>query len=79
MTAPMPATFYSLDSYIRTTSDAGGSAFRVKFEFRTHDEDGILLFHEFQAGGSIKVSQSKNEKKTINNQCVLSQQSNIER
>lgn len=65
MTAPMPATFYSLDSYIRTTSDAGGSAFRVKFEFRTHDEDGILLFHEFQAGGSIKVSKSKNKKTTI--------------
>lgn len=55
MTAPMPATFYSLDSYIRTSSDAGGGVFRVRFEFRTHDEDGILLYHEFQEGGNIRA------------------------
>lgn len=55
MTAPMPATFYSLDSYIKTSSDAGGDVFRVRFEFRTHDEDGILLYHEFQEGGNIRV------------------------
>lgn len=55
MTAPMPATFYSLDSYIKTSSDAGGGVFRVRFEFRTHDEDGILLYHEFQEGGNIRA------------------------
>ncbi|XP_062588516.1 neurexin-4-like [Saccostrea cucullata] len=59
MIAPMPATFFSLDSYILTTSDAGGNAFRVRFDFRTHDEDGILLYHEFQTGGFFRASLDK--------------------
>ncbi|XP_052093811.1 neurexin-4-like isoform X2 [Mytilus californianus] len=56
--APSPATFPSIGSYVKYTSSEIGLAVRINFDFRTHDPDGILLFHKLDStkgGGFIQV------------------------
>ncbi|KAL5009720.1 hypothetical protein ScPMuIL_012025 [Solemya velum] len=55
LSTPMPVTFPNFDSYIKKSGIAAGGPVRVRFEFRTHDEDGLLLQHELSDSGSIEV------------------------
>ena len=53
--APLPATFPSINSYVKYTNADNSIAVRVEFGFRTHDPDGILLYHALEIGGFIQV------------------------
>ncbi|XP_060068811.1 neurexin-4-like [Ylistrum balloti] len=54
-TAPIPMTFFTFDSFAVLKGFDAGGAIRLQFDFRTHDEDGILLHHDMEDGGSIEV------------------------
>ncbi|XP_041371694.1 neurexin-4-like [Gigantopelta aegis] len=47
----VPVTFASSESYLKVDAPAGGPV-RVSFEFRTHDEDGLLVYHPLSAENS---------------------------
>lgn len=53
--APLPATFPTIGSFINFTLSSSKSV-KVEFDFRTHDPDGILLYHILPSGGFIRVN-----------------------
>ncbi|KAK3105727.1 hypothetical protein FSP39_004342 [Pinctada imbricata] len=61
MESPIPVTFPVYDSFIKKKKgDDNVLTTKVKFDFRTHDEDGILLYHTTEAKDEITVFLDQN-------------------
>ena len=56
LTTDVPCTFVSLESYILKTGVQAGGTVRAKFQFRTHDEDGLLMYHQMNDQSEVRVS-----------------------
>ncbi|KAJ8307535.1 hypothetical protein KUTeg_015619 [Tegillarca granosa] len=57
---PIPITFERIDSYLKLTDQTAGETLRVSFDFRTHNEGGILLSHIMEEAGKIEVKMDEN-------------------
>lgn len=56
--AATPITFPSLASYIQFTATSS-TGIQAQMEFRTHDRDGLLIYHPMSTDGSgLKVNVS---------------------
>ncbi|KAK3612149.1 hypothetical protein CHS0354_016528 [Potamilus streckersoni] len=55
----VPCSFPSYSSYIQLSGYQPGGPVRVKFEFRTYDEDGLLLYHQMNDPSQITVTLNK--------------------
>lgn len=52
----VPVTFKNKDSFVRLTGYVEGSySLNVRFEFRTYQENGLLLYHGFSSEGFVKM------------------------
>lgn len=51
----VPCTFSSLESYLLVSADQASGVVRAKFQFRTHDEDGLILYHAMNEPSEVKV------------------------
>lgn len=51
----VPCTYSSLESYILVTSDQASGVVRAKFQFRTHDEDGLMMYHSMNDPSEVRV------------------------
>nr|CAD7572109.1 unnamed protein product [Timema californicum] len=51
----IPVTFLTQISYARLKGYEGVRSLNVSFSFRTYEEDGLLLFHEFLSKGQVKL------------------------
>ena len=51
----VPCTFSSLESYLLVGADQASGVVRAKFQFRTHDEDGLILYHAMNEPSEVKV------------------------
>ena len=55
-TAAMPVTFPTLESHLEFTATSG-TGIQAQMEFRTHDEDGLLIYHPMsQENSGLTVS-----------------------
>ncbi|XP_016966084.1 neurexin-4 isoform X2 [Drosophila biarmipes] len=50
-----PVTFTTRSSYVRLTGYENSQRLNVSFYFRTYEETGVMLHHDFYSGGYIKV------------------------
>ena len=62
LTTDVPCTFVSLESYILKSGVQAGGTVRAKFQFRTHDEDGLLMYHQMNDQSEVRVSRNTNKK-----------------
>ena len=52
----VPVTFKNKGSFVRLTGYVEGSySLNVRFEFRTYQENGLLMFHRFSSEGFVQV------------------------
>lgn len=51
----IPVTFSSSASYARLKGYEGVSTMNVSLAFRTYEERGIILYHQFASPGFVKV------------------------
>jgi len=52
----VPVTFTSVESFIKVSGmTSSGGTVRASFQFRTHDEDGLMLYHKLDKNGEIEV------------------------
>lgn len=51
----VPCTFSSYESYIYITGMQAGGPIRAQFQFRTHDEDGLLMYHQMADQMEVRV------------------------
>ncbi|KAL4229221.1 biological adhesion [Mactra antiquata] len=52
----VPCTYTSLESYITIPGvTSSGGVVRASFQFRTHDEDGLLLYHQMNDPSEVRV------------------------
>ncbi|CAL1542707.1 unnamed protein product [Lymnaea stagnalis] len=58
--AKVPITFPTLESYLFITA-ISGRVIHVQFDFRTHDKDGLLVFHKMGTGTDATVTVTINE------------------
>jgi len=50
-----PVTFRTKDSFVKLPGFEGATSFNVTFQFRTFEQNGLLLYHSFSSEGYIKV------------------------
>lgn len=56
----IPCTYTTQESYILVPGVASsGGIVRASFQFRTHDEDGLLLYHQMNDPSEVRVSKNK--------------------
>lgn len=51
----IPVTFLSHGSYARLKGYEGVSSLNVSLTFRTYEDKGIILYHQFTSPGHVKV------------------------
>ena len=51
----VPVTFKNSQSYVRLTGYEGSYSMNVSLEFRTYEENGLLVYHRFSSEGYIKL------------------------
>jgi len=51
----VPCTFSSLESYLLLDGMDPDGTVKAKFQFRTHDEDGLLLYHQMNDPSEVRV------------------------
>lgn len=50
-------TFTSLESSVKVSGQStSGGTVKASFQFRTHDEDGLMLYHKLDKNGEVSVS-----------------------
>lgn len=52
----VPVTFLTPSSYAKLKGYEGMTTLNVSFAFRTYEEGGVLLYHDFMSTGYVKVS-----------------------
>lgn len=62
----MPVTFLTTDAHVKLKGYEALESLTVSFEFRTFEEDGMLMYHKFYSDGYVKVSSVS--KLLLNNQ-----------
>ena len=65
----VPCTFSSLESYILVQVQQGGVV-RAKFQFRTHDEDGLILYHSMNDPSEVRVGKTHSINHSMGNKLV---------
>ena len=51
----VPATFKNRKSHVRLTGVEGTAQMNVSLEFRTFEENGLLIYHRFSSAGFVKL------------------------
>lgn len=51
----IPITFLTPGSYARLKGYEGSSSLNISLAFRTYEERGIILYHQFRSEGYVKV------------------------
>ena len=51
----VPVTFKNRKSHVRLTGYEGSTQMNVSLEFRTFEENGLLIYHRFSSAGFIKL------------------------
>jgi len=51
----IPVTFRTADSFVKQIGYEGTYTFNVSLEFRTFEQNGLIIFHQFSSEGSIKM------------------------
>ena len=51
----IPVTFLTPQSYAKLRGYEGVRSLNVSLSFRTYEEEGLLLFHQFTTDGHVKV------------------------
>ncbi|XP_071101429.1 neurexin-4-like [Haliotis cracherodii] len=52
ISSSIPVTFPTTKSYLKLSGRDAGGPIRVNFDFRTHDENGMLMYHALEEAGS---------------------------
>jgi contactin associated protein-like 2 len=52
----LPVTFKTEKSFVKLTGDEGSENLNVTLDFRTYEENGLLIYHSFASEGFISVS-----------------------
>ena len=55
----VPVTFLTTDAHVKLKGYEALESLTVSFEFRTFEEDGVLMYHKFYSDGYVKVSFSR--------------------
>jgi len=51
----MPITFKNDHSFVRLRGYEGSYSMNVSLEFRTYEENGLLVYHQFSSEGFVKL------------------------
>jgi len=51
----VPVTFKNDRSFVRLTGYEGSYSMNVSLEFRTYEESGLLVYHQFSSEGFVKL------------------------
>lgn len=51
----VPITFLTSNSYAKLKGYEGAPSLNVSLSFRTYDEEGVILYHQFTSPGFVKV------------------------
>ena len=51
----IPITFRTAAGYVKLTGYEGSYQFNISLEFRTYEQDGMIIFHQFSSEGHIKL------------------------
>ena len=51
----IPVTFRTENSHVRLQGYEGTYSFNITLEFRTFEEDGLIIFHQFSSEGYVKL------------------------
>ena len=51
----IPVTFKNSKSFAKLTGYEGSYSMNVSLEFRTYEENGLLVYHGFSSEGFVKV------------------------
>merc|ERR1712038_1079555 len=51
----IPVTFKTERSHVRLSGYEGTYSFNITLEFRTYEEDGLIIFHQFSSEGYVKL------------------------
>ena len=51
----VPVTFKNSQSHVKLTGYEGSYSLNVRFEFRTYEENGLLMYHSFSSDGEVEL------------------------
>ena len=55
----IPVTFKNSKSFAKLTGYEGSYSMNVSLEFRTYEENGLLVYHGFSSEGFVKVNETE--------------------